>query len=199
MNYIKTYEQHNDGLEQNNKVLTVYEYENRLGRLLMEKIPIFKSFKRALVKAGADIFGEDKLLRLFNNRPAFVYERHGNKLDNNQFKQLIATMKTHLPYFIQDWHDWIKVWTNKQIDRENKKSLLLNHNAIIYAVVETDEDELYPFAYVCELVDFTENEAERVVEAGIIDTVIDMTCFSGANNWYITSIVKFPSLNLRLK
>lgn len=194
------------GESEKNKLVsnfTISDQMNVIGNYLASNLPIFKSFKRSIHKSGNEILVDnDKYFRLFNNKSTFVYQKTPDLFTNDQFKELTKIVRTHIPYFIQSWNEWIKDYWNNRLYSDTPKSeqtVFLKYNAIIYGVLETDEDELLPFAYVCQMREFTESEAEKAL-SNWIDFFIDLTCTSGAENWTVLSIVKFnPNSSLLLK
>lgn len=199
MIFIKTYEDFSgtqslskiDNKELDNRI-TMSKQQDIIANKLLSNMPVFKSFKDSMQSIGADVVSDnDKVLKLFNKKKSFVYIPNQTLFNNDQFRELQTALRKQIPYFFQDWHDWMTIWENKQRYKDlpdDEKSILLDYNCIVYGVIETDENEKLPFGIICELGNFTEEEAKWAIESKI-DGIIDMTCNSVCENWYPVAIV----------
>jgi hypothetical protein len=151
------------------------------------------SLKRFIKKAGGEIVcnGDwDKHFKVFNNKGHFFYSEKGKVLTEKQFHIGLRLMKQNITYFTMDWRKWVNA--NRVMKGGNWHDV--KHNAIIYFALLTDKGEMIPCAYIAEMDDVTDkNEAETLIEAGCLDSAIDLFCQSICDNWEIMSIVPIPA------
>ena len=175
------------------------EYVGRLANIL----PNFKSFKRMLTKVGAKIQcsgANEKYLSLFNNRENFFYNIHAvdRQLTNNEFSEGLKILKKSITYFTQTWSEWINIGryvTHANGYVKTGDSRMTGFNAIIYCVFMNDEDEVIPFAYICEMNDVTSyDEADEHIEKGILDQVVDLFSTSVGEDCQVMAIIPIPSV-----
>ena len=175
------------------------EYVSRLANVL----PNFKSFKRMLTKIDAKIqcsAENEKYLSLFNNRDNFFYNMYAvnRNLTNNEFSEGLKILKKSITYFTQTQSEWINIGRYKTHSNGYVKTgddIIGEFNAIIYCVFMNDEDEVIPFAYICNMVNVNSyDEADEHIEKGILDQVVDLFCTSVGEDCQVMAIIPIPSV-----
>lgn len=160
-------------------------------------LPSFRCFETSLKAVNIDVVcsrSNEKYLSLFDNKDNFFYDINAidRNLTNIEFKQIHNILTKSLVYFTQTWREWIRIGRNKIHKNGSKMSV---HNAIIYCVFTNDENDVFPFAYICEMNDVKSfDEADEHIEKGILDHIVDLYSITVGIDCQVMAIVPISNI-----